>query len=319
MGFSHKIFFMALPLPVPRAVITTSAVPDVFAQNAVTLVHQFMHEQQRRPIVLLIGYDPLLLQLLAPVEQLIICDVNAPNGTPYPYVTVLKQHSLRLGSGIQVDLVILNVFNSATLNRWAPVYIMRDLFRRRIVRTFGTRHYVYPTKGTMSLRLYEHPTGGTANQQTKITWQHGASLTNTDLLVPFSARLDVLYEQYDNPAQSWPTMLTFNTKKPQTHPVIAVLEWSLQLIPGVLYHYVASRSGRDVQHAQRLATTGMTYFAWPFGAVEMTLLNNPKMIGGVQLSTTTEHSGSEVSLTYYKMDSAIERWFGSIVAMQITL
>jgi hypothetical protein len=303
---------MALPLPNSRSA-NLQAVSPKFAEYAFDIVQRFTREQQRLPVVLVIGYDPFLLRL--PAQRVLMCDPNAPAGAD-----VLPCHSVRIGAGLEVDVVILNVFQSTTLNRWAPVYIIRDLLRRRILRTFATGNYVYPSRGTMSLRLYEYPTCEDPVPANRITWRTGAPMYNTDLLVPYGQRVDVLYEQYDQPAQTWPSVLSFQTTKPHAYPLVAVLEWSVQVHPTQTHDHLAMRRLKDVQQACRLLRPGMTYFVWPSEFVDVQLTNAPKITtGGITLALLAERrTPEEVSLSILKMDTAIERWFGSIVSMQIS-
>lgn len=298
---------MALPIPKANIYFKNSATSE-FVHASISLVDRFYIDEKREPTVLVIGYDPVLVNSLSLcfTKQIIVCDPNAPAEASHAaHISILRQHSLRIASGFKADVVILNVFNSHTINRWAPVYIMRDLFRRGIVR----QPYVLPIKAAMSIRLYENPTmRDTAT--TKITWQE-AGLVNTDLIRAASPRVDVLYEQYNTPAQSWPSTITLNSTL-NSGTIIAVLEWSIELLPDVIMSYLAPRAGGDVVLAQRLLYNRSCYFTWPFKASTV-FSNAPKLTGGIKLAPQGEIDATEQTLRISKMDASIERWFGTII------
>lgn len=260
----------------------------------------------------------------AGAQHVILCDANSSHGENILWegvdenrVTVTNQHTLRLGSGLRVDVVILDIFTS-TINRWAPVYVMRDLLKRGILRTFSGRlPYVCPTKSTMCLRVYHSPTftnPGDASGK-KIKWTHAGVLTDTDLYSPVSARVDVLHEQYDNPAQTWPETITLTCSK--NHGCVAVLEWAVMLYSGAIMTHLVQRT--DASHAVRLHRVGIDYFAWTDDQEKpVTFVNSPKLTGGVNLTPSTPENPTlgDISLTIAKMDAAIERWFGVLTSMQ---
>ena len=301
---------MALPVTHDNFNNWNNSTPE-FVQASVSLVDRYYIQEKRPPSVLVIGYDAVLVNLLSLcyTTRIIVCDPNAP-ALHASHVSFLRQHSLRLTSGVKFDVVILNVFNSHTINRWAPVYIMRDLIRRGIV---VQTQYILPIKSAMSIRLYEHPTiSDTAT--TKIIWQE-APLTNTDLILAAGPRIDVLYEQYDTPAQSWPSCIEVGSSN-NIGTTLAVLEWSVELLPNVFMSYLAHRAGGDVSHAQRLLSNRSSFFVWPF-KTKTVFKNAPKLTGGIKLTPCSENNSTEQSLSIVKMDASIERWFGAIVTIEV--
>jgi hypothetical protein len=243
-----KLFSMSLPLPsdAPRVLSAVTRDEMVFATDAVVRIFQV--EQKKAPVVLIIGIrGPALAQAAsnAGAEHVVLCDANPEHtknilwpGADPDRVTMCTQHSLRLGSSFRVDIVIMDLF-SATINRWAPVYIMRDLLKRGILRTFGDRlPYVCPSRAAMTLRVYESPThltGSESNATKKMRWTHAGPLTDTDLYTPVSPRIPVLHEQYDRPAQTWPPILDVAVNNhANVKQLVGVLEWTVQLLPTVL-------------------------------------------------------------------------------------
>lgn len=297
------------------------------------MVRLFQREQKRNPVVLIVGaHGSLLMQTAynAGAEYVILCDANPKHlqnilwtGVDESRVTVTKDHTLRLGSNIHVDVVILDIFTS-TINRWAPVYIIRDLLKRGILNLFPDRlPYVCPTKSAMSLRVYESPTwwSEASTPSKRVKWRHAGAMTDTDLFTPVSPRVDVLYEQYNNPAQTWPQAITIECSKSDPQHLVAVLEWTVHLMPSVSMTHLVQRSFGHVDDAVRLNRVGMDHFAWadvaPVGEGRITFINTPKLTGGVNL-TLDKKDGEEgfTSLPLVRMDAAIERWFGSLVQQE---
>ena len=302
----------------------------VFAADA--LVRLFQSEQKKSPVVLVVGvHGSTLAQTVynAGAQHVILCDANPEHtknilwdGVDENRITVTQQHTLRLGSILRVDVVILDLFSS-TINRWAPVHLMRDLFKRGIIRTFpGRGAYVCPTRAAMCLRVYESPTYYSApgpEPLKRVRWQHAAALTDTDLYTPVSARVEVLHEQYDQPAQTWPPVIHVECPRTDAANLVAVLEWTVQLLPTITMSHLVQRGTGHAPHAVRLCRVGVDHFPWADVArhgAPVSFANSPRSCGGIGLTAAVPPAtpSADVSLSLAKMDGAIERWFGDLVA-----
>lgn len=293
-----------MSLPQLHAVPRRTESELAFINGCITALQGFSHDERYMPLVLLVGYNADLVAALKPyARRIIVCDPHGPD---------VRSHSIRLRLEEPADMAILNLFHSATTNRWAPVHVMRDLLRRGVVKQFsGKGPYVVPRQSTTTLRVYEHPAGDYDDGVNRITWLQG--LSNTDFMRPVTERVNVLYEQYCIPEQSWPSHITLQVP-PSRHTLVAVLEWSVELYKDVYMTYLAMHRP-DAKAARRLLQTGLMHFVWP-QALGTTLHFGvaPKLTGGVQLTVKDVASATELKLDVRKMDLAIEKLFGVLVS-----
>jgi hypothetical protein len=142
------------------------------------------------------------------------------------------------------------------------------------------------------------------------------TLSNTDFLRPVTERKDVLFEQYCIPEQSWPSHLSIQVP-PVRNSLLAILEWSLEMCPGVYETYLATHRP-DAKSARRLMQIGMNYFIWPQALGTMLhFAVAPKSTGGIQLTIKDEAAAlTESKLDFRKMDLALERLFGVLITQK---
>lgn len=268
-----------LPLK-PTDVDVVSHLNDIdtisgYSAAIASTITEFVNTHKRPPVVLCIGAVGGVharRSLECGAHHVVVVDpirdnIEAARGNlKHAYdttrYTCLCKSTLQLPGDEQYDMVVMDMFGSSLNSGGAATYIW-DLLQRRIVREFVDAedrviHYVLPSEGAMTMRLYHVPAltvdrwvdqpyskltkyADVPNEtKPKIRWIRDVELGNVLLsegggCEPLSDRVDVLSEIYDaidEPNIVWPehvSILPHRTDVPLDQCLL-VLEWSIYFL-----------------------------------------------------------------------------------------
>ncbi len=314
---------------------------DAYRDAVHTTITQFKSVYGHAPLVLNVGAHAGLLALFAlraGAQHVVVLDTNIEalslaqrtlQSENHAEATFINKHSLQFSWPRKFDVVIVDMFG-ASLNEKGVAFYMHDLIKRQLVQRYDNKHFVIPSEGLMSVRLYDAPE---AHVHTRATYKHLTLYTHLETSetgAPASVKwqkgpgpfyqpwsqwkaltphMEVLHECYDrDPIQTWPSHITLEPRE-QISRAVLVQEWSIALSPTVtLRNVVAS------PYTRRLAW-GLLWCLVP-AMQAMTFEVTPKINGGIGLTSCTPPvAPTMITRPAGKITSLLQNTFAKVALM----